>query len=662
MSGSVLAFQTQLASIMDVLVRNTVCEITRLYEDSYMNFQSIIAQHEEENASLKMKLQESEKALMLQSQRESRKNGAESQENLGHSDPLIKQEDPDVDMKIDMFCAVCGKTAESEPPFCDMCRRTVSFPAQSLEVEQSHRDGSVGKNIDFSEESDLMFDTEAFPRMFDSKPDLCYGVKDARGGSSVTPITPVVPMVIGSCPDVPVIPSASQSGPSRGGKRSSAKRPRPVPEVDNMAAEAKELVQAILARRPDGERVVKEYRAKGTLTDTTRRHLINILVAHMTETQGRIPPKNIRELYALGIVTLFPSLKDPFSKKRLRKFAVCSGLWCVAQYFSCYHGLLKFGKEHFYDVQNGTGYLAWRLKTVQRKTFHRSGGEQKPTVSRGPNFERHTQLGQQLQGEVCEEAILYMAECTDQEQVFLKMRETFQYRQQLVHDPQKTGTVLATFPRLLDTKGLVNQDFTLLFGLETSCKLLENWDSCFKTKVIKEAKSLTQSPDLHNLLKCAEYEPSSEQDVPEVLGWDSDMASVLLLVHLLPPPPGGRKSAKISAREAVDRVVQFYKNRMASRQCRGPTAAIFGGGGLSAGPDPELLRGLGPPPAPLPGQLLPGAFDELFKAHFVFGLSYDEALSSVYTFLQTTVYNIDVGSVKESPRVKELRARLLNNC
>ncbi|KAG9354984.1 hypothetical protein JZ751_001697 [Albula glossodonta] len=635
MSGSVLAFQTQLASIMDVLVRNTVCEITRLYEDSYMNFQSIIAQHEEENASLKMKLQQSEKALMLQSQRESRKN--ESQENLVHSDPLIKQEDPDVDMKIDMFCAVCGKTAESEPPFCDMCRRTVSFPAQSLEVEQSHRDGSVGKNIDFSEESDLMFDTEAFPRMFDSKPDLCYGVKDARGGSSVTPITPVVPMVIGSCPDVPVIPSASQSGPSRGGKRSSAKRPRPVPEVDNMAAEAKELVQAILARRPDGERVVKEYRAKGTLTDTTRRHLINILVAHMTETQGRIPPKNIRELYALGIVTLFPSLKDPFSKK---------------------------GYEHFYDVQNGTGYLAWRLKTVQRKTFHRSGGEQKPTVSRGPNFERHTQLGQQLQGEVCEEAILYMAECTDQEQVFLKMRETFQYRQQLVHDPQKTGTVLTTFSRLLDTKGLVNQDFTLLFGLETSCKLLENWDSCFKTKVIKEAKSLTQSPDLHNLLKCAEYEPSSEQDVPEVLGWDSDMASVLLLVHLLPPPPGGRKSAKISAREAVDRVVQFHKSRTEWRpgSAEGQRQPYLVAVGCRRDQIQSFYVALDHHLLPCQANCSLGAFDELFKAHFVFGLSYDEALSSVYTFLQTTVYNIDVGSVKESPRVKELRARLLNNC
>lgn len=52
------------------------------------------------------------------------------------------------------------------------------------------------------------------------------------------------------------------------------------------------------------------------------------------------------------------------------------------------------------------------------------------------------------------------------------------------------------------------------------------------------------------------------------------------------------------------------------------------------------------------------AFDGLFKAHFVFSLSYDEALSSFYTFIQTTIYNIDVGNTKESPRVKELRACL----
>lgn len=54
------------------------------------------------------------------------------------------------------------------------------------------------------------------------------------------------------------------------------------------------------------------------------------------------------------------------------------------------------------------------------------------------------------------------------------------------------------------------------------------------------------------------------------------------------------------------------------------------------------------------------AFNELFKIHFVFGIAYNTMLRNVYTFIQTTVYNIDIGKVKETPRVAELRARLLH--
>lgn len=69
----------------------------------------------------------------------------------------------------------------------------------------------------------------------------------------------------------------------------------------------------------------------------------------------------------------------------------------------------------------------------------------------------------------------------------------------------------------------------------------------------------------------------------------------------------------------------------------------------------------------LDGELVPckaksslSAFDELFKAHYVFGISYDAALNGMYTFVQTTIYNIDVGLSHETPRVKDLRAKLLN--
>ncbi len=52
-------------------------------------------------------------------------------------------------------------------------------------------------------------------------------------------------------------------------------------------------------------------------------------------------------------------------------------------------------------------------------------------------------------------------------------------------------------------------------------------------------------------------------------------------------------------------------------------------------------------------------FDELFKAHFVFGTSYNHDLMNVYNFLQTAIYEIDTDTTRVNPRVVELRARLL---
>lgn len=43
------------------------------------------------------------------------------------------------------------------------------------------------------------------------------------------------------------------------------------------------------------------------------------------------------------------------------------------------------------------------------------------------------------------------------------------------------------------------------------------------------------------------------------LGWDRDLAAILLLVHLLPPTAKGKKTRKISAAEAADQVIKFMK-------------------------------------------------------------------------------------------------------
>ncbi|XP_031148514.1 uncharacterized protein LOC116045134 [Sander lucioperca] len=261
---------------------------------------------------------------------------------------------------------------------------------------------------------------------------------------------------------------------------------------------ARDLIQQILQTKPGGTTVLEEYEETGTLCDSRRRQMINILAAHMVETEGRIPQRVTKEKYALGIVTLFPALKDPLSKK-----------------------------------------------------------------------------------------------------------------------------------------GYIPQDFILLFGPETAAKLLEKWHTCYKRKVIREAESLTTTPVLQSLLKSARNQCNDDK----------------------------KKTQKISPAQAMDHLVVFHKscrslehleNQEGHRQ---PYLLASGTHKQAISTyyvvmDKKLI--------PCLGTTSLAAFDELFKVHFVFSVSYDNALSNMYTFLQTTVYSIDVETTKESPKVKELRAKFMN--
>ncbi|KAE8284665.1 hypothetical protein D5F01_LYC18001 [Larimichthys crocea] len=178
--------------------------------------------------------------------------------------------------------------------------------------------------------------------------------------------------------------------------------------------------------------------------------------------------------------------------------------------------------------------------------------------------------------------------------------------------------------------------------------MLEKWDTTFRPKVINEARHLTQSVEVCRLLKAAEKLTENDDTT-----WDSDMASLLLLLHLL-PPTAGRKRTKISPSDAVDKMLHFHKSccsldeHLRGRDGRQPYILAVG----------RTRNRIDTFYIVVDKQLIPcqatsslGAFDELFKSHYVFNLSYDECLGQLFTFVQTTVYNIDVATTKESPRV-----------
>ena len=65
-------------------------------------------------------------------------------------------------------------------------------------------------------------------------------------------------------------------------------------------------------------------------------------------------------------------------------------------------------------------------------------------------------IGGELDEEPCKEVISVMNHTSDREIILQKMKETFEYRQCLINNPNESHTVLSVFPRLLDTKGLVS--------------------------------------------------------------------------------------------------------------------------------------------------------------------------------------------------------------
>ncbi|XP_046901230.1 uncharacterized protein LOC124484374 [Hypomesus transpacificus] len=470
------------------------------------------------------------------------------------------------------------------------------------------------------DDTDTNVEEDIFHELIECSPHLCLTVRSPENIAGLfEEFSPTRTSTPSTCTD-----TLSLSSTDHDETQSAVENQTAMGSID--AEKAKRTVQDALEKKSGGEEVLEEYQTAKTLKHSTRRQLVNIVVSHMTEIHGRIPTRKQRETYALGIISLFPSLKDPFSAK---------------------------GYEHFYDPEKGTGFISWRLKTLSRKNPKRVRLEM--TESGGPSRRRRIDDVQQLEGDACREAISFLVHTADETEVMQKMKETFKHRQEFVHNPDRSADVLDVFPRYLDVKGLINQDFALLFNAETSNKFLKRWETAFKQKIINEAKSLTSTAEIRCLLNAAGGQ-GSEND------WDSDMSSVLLLLHLLPPPPG-RKKTKISPTEAVDRLVNFHKScnsiegHLSGREGHQPF--LLGSGRIKGRID-HFYVVVDKRLIPCSGSSSLSAFDELFKVHYVFNLSYEEALVNFFTFLQTTVYNIDVGLSSESPRVRELRAKLLN--
>ncbi|CAI5640455.1 unnamed protein product [Oreochromis niloticus] len=314
---------------------------------------------------------------------------------------------------------------------------------------------------------------------------------------------------------------------------------------------------------------------------------------------------------------------------------------------------MSLSKEHYYDGESGTGYLAWRIKTIQRCTAKgrrlssgaRGDGSSSEDQCGGPTVRRELQFVTEkvLSEDECKDTISLMKHSADEDTVKKKMKLTFVYRHSMVLDLLLSSNILSVFPRFKDIKGLIEQDFVLMFGEDVSGRLLERWPTTFKRKIIQQDRKLPSTSDLKELLLAADS-PEDATEVNADIGWDSGTGgtiAILLLLHLIPSSGQGRKRpGKVSASQAERHLVVLKKTGTNIQEHLDAVTTSTQPYLLAVGVKKNDIHWffiiLEKNAMPCKSASSLGSFDELFKAHFVFGTSYNTMLHNMYTFIQTT--------------------------
>ncbi|GAA6087512.1 uncharacterized protein LOC108180310 [Tachysurus ichikawai] len=191
--------------------------------------------------------------------------------------------------------------------------------------------------------------------------------------------------------------------------------------------------------------------------------MVRILVSHLIERFGENPSAATKVMLASSVVEQFPFLKN-----------------CQVQ-------------VDFTDLPQAS----WRSVKKIRRGRQKTTSLEIPTYSSKFNWpeanvdsERATQMTEWLKNNIWPAS-----------QVEQYMKETAIQRAKWIcdHGSKTIMEIVQEYPRLLDTPGMISQDF-LIFNPDCSSNLSENWLPVFKDKILQFASKEKQALELlHNI-------------------------------------------------------------------------------------------------------------------------------------------------------------------
>ncbi|KAF5279225.1 hypothetical protein FQR65_LT03473 [Abscondita terminalis] len=297
---------------------------------------------------------------------------------------------------------------------------------------------------------------------------------------------------------------------------------------------SKEELYEIIHNSPGGREIEQFYNTYNTLSDEQRKKLVNICAnyLHTLFPETCMPSAFSREQCAKAIVAIFPRLRDPDTKEGH-----------VGQYFLDIRHLdfqFYYFQEAFYDPHTKKGFLTTRLRTLIRKRkaeFPLSSTSKKIFLNEQPK----NLVSTEQEVEEIEAAIVFMRHANNNEidEIKEKLKFTFQYR-------RKNGCTIEKYPRLIDTKGMISYEFSLIQPDKEN--LLLDKFPLYLENIFKVYHLTLKNPTL-------DVSSDNKSD------WNRTTRAFLSLLYLLPPTAKGKNSGKESAYSAQDFVLLFQKKK-----------------------------------------------------------------------------------------------------
>ncbi|XP_066498456.1 uncharacterized protein [Hoplias malabaricus] len=378
-------------------------------------------------------------------------------------------------------------------------------------------------------------------------------------------------------------------------------------------------IREALEKTPEGKDIICSLDTKQFISLKQRRAMVRILVSHLIERFGETPASVAKKNLASSLVSEFPCLKD--------------------QHGNGTEAWYSPGRNH----RPATGFIEERLRNVRKRL--RSGKCRPNPVE---NCVTSSLVLQET--DISDERAVAMTEWLKNNiwplnQVEEYMKQTAIYRAKWIrdHGSKTVQEINREYPRLLDTPGMIAQDFAVL---HPACagKLSEKWMPVFKDRILGFASQEKQALGLLSRVDsvCADAQ--------------GDMALRLLPV-VLPAPVYriGRKSFRPSCEETrksfIDlkpvgtNMVEFLSEAQVTR----PYPFV-----LALGDDQRCCQSF----VVINGQAmeqstLVAAVDICFKAFYVFDINFPPQCAPAWEFLQTVVYELPG---QESPSIRLLRA------